>query len=699
MKLSLNWLNQYIDHGLTADELSFRLTMAGLEVEAVEKIGSDTVFEIEITPNRPDCLSMLGLAREVSAIVDRELKVPAVAEHEDAGTVDIAIENSADCARYIGTRIDGVTVKPFPGDKSLLLQALGDNPVSNIVDITNFVLFEYGQPLHAFDFDKLEGGKIIVRRAKKGEKIVTLDDVERTLDESILVIADAKKPVAIAGIMGGRDSGVTSSTKRILLESASFDLGVTRRASRKLGLTSDACYRFERGIAWKTGEAASNRATDLILELAGGTVVSRRDEVASVPISQRTEVVVSLSDIHKLLGAPPALSEALQGRVEGLDLVRAEKILRRLGCVVAATDKTITVIPPHFRNDIKIKEDVIEEVARVVGYDNLPMSLPQVPAVNISVDYEKETFNSRLTGIFVGLGFNQVVTYSLVGGAALAKTNYQGPVIKLQNAMSAEQEMMRPTALPNMLIVAAANMNRGQRDLKLFEIGKRYLPGGEPFDSALKGLAQGERWTLSILVSGRREADWRAPKRLALDLFDIKGAAEEAFARLRVKGCVFSSAEDAAFEPGQAALVSIDGKPAGKAGKVAEEVLARFDIKKTAVYFGEVDLELAAEAMTPRLRFIELNEFPVVARDVSLSVKDGSFEAIKDLCFKNGSGLLKKINFVELYTGDKIETGRKGYVLSMTYQSSERTLTDDEVGAVHESIIQKLIETFSVTRR
>lgn len=673
MKLSINWLKQYIDHGLTADELSFRLTMAGLEVEHVERVGSDTVFEIEITPNRPDALSLLGLAREVSAIVDKDLRFPLVGEYEDSAAVDIMIENPADCARYIGTRIDGITVRPFPADKSILLQAFGNKPISNIVDITNFVLFEFGQPLHAFDFDKLEGGRIIVRRARKGEKITTLDDVERTIDESILVIADAVKPVAIAGIMGGRDTGVTASTKRILLESASFDLGMIRRASRKLGLTSDSCYRFERGIAWRTAEAASNRATDLVLELAGGAVVGRRDVVAREPVSRRVEVVVTLNDIQKLLGAP-------------LDLGRAEKILKRLGCIVALSDKSITVIAPHFRNDIGIKEDVIEEVARIVGYDNLPMSLPQVPAVNITVDQEKETFNSRLTDCFAGLGFNQVVTYSLVGSAALAKTNYQGAVIKLQNAMSAEQEMMRPTALPNMLIVAAANMNRGQRDLKLFEIGKRYLPGGE-------------RWTLSVLVSGRREADWRAPKRLALDLFDIKGAVEEAVGKLRVKGCLFASAEDAAFDLGQAAVVSIDGKAAGRAGKVAEEVLGKFEIKKAAVYFAEIDLELAVEAIIPRAKFSAIEEFPAMVRDISLAVKDVSFEAIKALGLANGQGLLKKIDFVELYCGDKIETGYKGYVLSLMYQSSERTLTDDEVNGLHEGITAKLLSTLGVIRR
>ncbi|MBF0387974.1 MAG: phenylalanine--tRNA ligase subunit beta, partial [Candidatus Omnitrophica bacterium] len=576
---------------------------------------------------------------------------------------------------------DGVTVKPFAAEPSLLLQAFGNKPIGNIVDITNFVLFECGQPLHAFDFDKLAGGKIVVRRARKGEKIVTLDEVERTLDESVLVIADALKPVAIAGIMGGRDTGVTATTKRILLESAVFDMGLIRRASRKLGLLSDSCYRFERGVAWKTVAWAADRATDLILEQAGGVVSARRDVVAQEPVSQRVAVVVTSQDIQDLLGAP-------------LDLGRAGKILRRLGCVVAATEKAVTVIPPHFRNDIRIKEDVIEEVARIVGFDNLPMSLPQVPAVNIVVDQEKETFNSRLADKLAGLGFNQVVTYALVGSAALAKAGYKGPVIKLQNAMSAEQEMMRPTALPNMLGVAAANMNRGQRDLKLFEVGKRYLPGNGVYD-----FNEGERWTLSILVSGRREPDWRAPRRQALDLFDIKGAVEEAFAGLRVKGCVFAASEDPAFELGQGAAVMLGGQVIGKAGKIAEEILAKFDIKKAAVYFAEIDIETAANAVVPRAKFAAIEEFPAMVRDISLAVKDVSFESIKALCLENGQGLLKRIDFVELYCGDKINAGYKGYVISLMYQSPERTLTDDEVNGLHEAIAAKLVDRLGVVRR
>ncbi len=678
MKLSLNWLQQYIEHTLSADELARRLTMAGLEVEGVEKINDDTVFEIEVTPNRPDCLNVLGLAREVSAITDRDLRVPEAEEYEDSGSVDITIEDPAACGRYIATVIEGVSVKSFPLEKAKLLQSIGCNTISNLVDITNFAMFECGQPLHVFDLDKLEGGKIIVRRAKKGEKIVTLDDVERELDQTILVIADAKRPVAIAGIMGGRDTGVTSFTKRILLEAAHFDLGVIRRASRKLGLTSDSAYRFERGVAWKNVEAGSNRATDLILALAGGKVVGRRDVVASEVSHSRGEVTVSIDDIQKLLGAP-------------LDLELCQKILKRLGCMVAVSQNKLTVFPPHFRNDLKIKEDVIEEVARVVGYDNLPLSLPRVSAINISVDIERERFWGRVEDHLAGAGWHQIMTYSLISREALARTRYDGPLpVALQNPMSAEQEIMRPTMLPGFLQVAADNIHHGQKDQRLFEVAKRYLPAPD-----------GERWTLGLLMTGRHASDWRHAKKDAVDLFDVKGALEELASVMRVRGLSFVPTEKPGFEMGQSADVRLNGKTIGAIGRVAAEVVAAWDVKKAAVYFAEVDLEDVRDAVSPHEKYALPAEYPAMTRDISLAVKEGSasFGDFEALCLQNGQGLLDKIDFIELYTGEKIESGCKGYVLSLTYQSRERTLTDDEVNTLHESIIRELIEKFGVKRR
>ena len=673
MKLSLNWLKNYIDHGLSADELAHRMTMAGLEVEGVQKFSNDTVFEIEVTPNRPDCLNMIGLAREVSAITDKDLNLPVVKHQPDLWNVDITIEDKEGCGRYIATLFDGVTIKPLSLEKMVLLQALGVNTISNIVDITNFVLFEYGQPLHAFDADKLEGGKIIVRRAKKGEKIITLDDVERTLDESILVIADARKPVAIAGIMGGRGTGVTSSTKRVILESAHFDMGLIRRASRKLGITSDACYRFERGVDFTTIETASDRATGLILELAGGGIVARKDVCLKDKKMAPVTIKVTSVDIQKLLGAV-------------IELPKAKTILERLGCTVVLSGQEIAVIPPENRHDLKIREDIIEEVGRVIGFDNLPMSLPSVGAINITVDLEKENFNRCVADNFIAQGFNEILTYATISRPALEKTGYDGKVIAIQNPMSAEQELMRPTVLANMLLVVQSNMNRGQKDLRLFEVGKRYLSGGE-------------RSTLGVIITGRREGDWRKGKREAFDFFDLKGAIETALARQRVRGLGFSAAEGKAFELGQASGVSLNGISIGMMGKISEDVLVKFDIKKAHVYFAEIDLESAVDAVVPRAKFEALDEYPSAVRDVSLSLKDAAFDDLRGLCQAHGDGLLRKVELVEEYRGDKIEKGQRGLVLSFTYQAKDRTLTEDVVNALHENIVAKLIEKFGAKRR
>lgn len=674
MKLSLNWLKHYIEHGLTAAELSARMTMAGLEVEHQETVDGDTVFEIEITPNRPDCLNMLGLAREVSAITDKALCLPVVNAHADQAGIEIVVEDKEACRRYIGTLIEGVAVREFPADKAKVLQAIGVKTISNIVDITNFVLFEYGQPLHAFDADKLVGGKLVVRRAKKGEKLVTLDDVERTLDESILVIADAEKPVAIAGIMGGKATGVTSVTKRIILESAYFDMGLVRRASRKLGLGSDASYRFERGVDMGGVVKASDRATDMILALAGGNVVARRDTDAGITAAVSPAITVSADDIKKLLGTT-------------IDTARARRILERLGCAVTVAGDVMTVIPPDNRNDLKIKEDIIEEAGRVVGFDNLPMTLPRVGALNIPVDLEREDFNRRVAASFMAQGFNEILTYAMISRVALEKAGYDGvKPVAMQNPMSAEQELMRPAVLANMLLVVASNMNHGQKDLCLFEVGKRYLPTGE-------------RWTLGVILTGRRANDWRRGKREAMDFFDIKGAVETAIGRQRVAGLKFVVGKDAGLEPGQTARVMIGDKDVGRIGKVAEQVLLNFEIKKTDVYFAEIDLEYARDAVTPRRKFEALDEYPSVVRDVSLAVKDVVFDDLRALCFSHGQGLLRKVELVEEYRGDKIEAGFKGLVVSLMYQAKDRTLTEDVITALHEGIVAQLLGAFAARRR
>lgn len=675
MKLSLNWLQKYIDHGLTAQELSTRMTMAGLEIEHMEHVDGDVVFEIEITPNRPDCLSVLGLAREVSAIVDKDLNIPDHQEYEDCADVSITIENKEDCFRYIGALIEQVDILQTPQEYASLLQALKLKPICNVVDLSNFVMFECGQPLHAFDYDKIEGGRIVVRRAKKGEKIVTLDDVERVLDETILVIADAKKPIAIAGIMGGRDTAVTQSTKRVLIESAQFDLGIIRRGSRKLGLTSDSCYRFERGVSYQGVERACYRMIDLVLKTTKGKIVAKKDVVIKEASTLRKEIVVTKEKIQKLLGCC-------------LEKERVIRILKRLGCIVVSHGETFSVVTPYFRNDLNISEDVIEEMARVIGYDQLPMSLPRISAINIPVHHEKDCFNQKVSDMMVSNGFNEVVSYSLISSHLLEKTGYESEVIKLQNPMSGEQELMRPTAFPGLLQIAVNNMNRGQKDLKIFEVGKKYLP-------------QKESWVLSILMTGVVQKNWKQSKKITADFYDLKGVVENLLKQMRVSDVFFQPIKHETLEEGQTANIFCKSVCIGVIGKVSDQVVNAFDIKKSKVFVAELELDLLKDLINPRERFQDLVEFPVMIRDVSFAIKKNAvcLDEMKQLCFNEGQGLLQKIDFVELYTGDKIDTNFSGYVMSFLYQAKNRTLTDQEVNTLHERLIQKLITTFDISRR
>ncbi|MCK5082327.1 MAG: phenylalanine--tRNA ligase subunit beta, partial [Candidatus Omnitrophica bacterium] len=401
MKISLNWLKDYVTLGLSPEKLAFKLTMAGLEVEKISSIGGDTIFELEITPNRPDCLNMLGMARETAAILKKPRRIPKVKKRVwPKQKCAIEIDDKQACRRYIGTLIEGVSIKRAQEKVVKYLTALGMRSINNVVDITNFCLMETGQPLHAFDYDKLIGGKIFVRRAFKGEKIVTIDDVERELDPSILVIADQKRAVAIAGIMGGKDTEVTERTKNILLESAYFDPILIRRASRKLGLSSDSSYRFERGVDYRTVEDGAARAIDLILQSAGGKITKRSDVVAARKKTTQTQIAISKDTINARIGA--SYTDA-----------QYKDILKRLDFSVASS-KTgeLKITPPSFREDVKADEDIVEEVSRIIGYDNLPLSFPQIKVSSIPPD-PKRLARQKTRGLFLAQGFNEVITYTM----------------------------------------------------------------------------------------------------------------------------------------------------------------------------------------------------------------------------------------------------------------------------------------------
>jgi phenylalanyl-tRNA synthetase beta chain len=674
MKLSLNWLKEYIDPKLSTDDLVERLTMAGLEVEAVESVGKDTVLELEITTNRPDCLSILGLAREIGAITGKTVKPPSIKKHKTTTLKNLVhIENKKDCSRYIGTLVRDVHIKDTPQDIKQHLASMGINATNNAVDITNFVLMETGQPLHAFDFDKLAGGKIIVRRARVGETIVTLDGIERKLDASILVIADAQKPVAIAGVMGSKNTQITHDTKNILLESAHFDMGLIRQASRTLGLRSDSSYRFERNVNFEGVLTGANRATELLLQITGGHL-SGRGEISSKAKSAVAKIKVKISDIEALLGLE-------------ITPLKAKTWLGRLGFKVTAKAGILTVIPADNRADIGQDVDVIEEIARMIGFDRLPSKLPTIKMTNIPVDKRPREIKDQIRRILTAGGSDEIITPSMINTKALVKSKMADiPVVRIFNPLNQDQELMRPVILPSFLQVAVTNFNRGQKDLRLFEIGKTYFKDKE-------------KETLGVLMTGRRYHDWRSSKKEGIEFFDLKGILDRIFQAAGID-VVYEGVNMSVFDPSCAAAIFVDGKQIGVLGRIEPKVLNNWDIKNQDVYFAGLQMDEILSKPNSSAKYQPISGFPAIVRDVSLAVKkEVSYKKIEETCLKQGGDILKSVHFIEQYLGDKIQSGYKGLVFSCHYQSNARTLREDEVSFIHERILQALIHDLSAVRR
>ena len=667
MKLSFNWLNDFVRHGLSPEKLAERLTMAGHEVKSIDDVDDDRVFEIEITPNRPDCLNTLGLAREVSAIVNKPLilqKLKAIKIPK--ALCDVTIEDRSACLRYVGAVIESISIAESSAVVKQRLQAIGVRSINNVVDITNYGLFENGQPLHTFDYDKLIGGKIIVRRAKAGEKIVTLDGVERQLNPSILVIADAQRAVAIAGIMGGQATEVTAKTKRILLESAYFDPVLIRRAGRTLGLTSDSAYRFERGVDLSNVDIAAKRALSRLLEFAGGNVVNYRDVAVKKTVTQK-QFSVDIKEISRFLGTD-------------VPTVQAKKILGKLEFKVSGAAECLKVTAPSFRNDIKGAVDISEEISRIIGYDRLESSVPQIKPSAITSS-EGFQLKRKLRHILTGQGLDEVISYPLLSRSAIEKTNVADlPTSRIKNPLSLDQEFLRPSLLASLLAVVNLNFNHGQKNLRLFEIGKVYPP-------------LGEKEVLSMVLTGLRSQNWQINKKEAVDFYDLKGIVMRIFEVLGfdLLQCV----------PGKRITdIVLEKQKIGFLGKVDKDVLKNWDLKSDDVYYAEIDLEKIYKMKPQAKHFVALSDFPSIARDVSIAVKqDINFSQIETLVREIGTAHLVAINFIEQYLGDKIAVGQKGLVFSLLYQSPQRTLTEAEIAPIHERILQRLSQDFGATIR
>jgi phenylalanyl-tRNA synthetase beta chain len=692
MNISYNWLKDLIQFELSAEEAAEQLTRVGITVEGVHPHGDDFVLDIDLTSNRPDCLSHLGIAREIAAITgsrlqtkakhdEPEIPLPAVLAYDV-----VAIQDPDLCHRFTARIIRNVKIGPSPEWLVKRLDAIGERAINNVADITNYVMHELGQPMHAFDINKLAGNRIIVRRAKSGETIKTLDDVDRRLDDTMLAICDAEKPAAIGGIMGGLDSSITESTTSVLLEVAYFKRENIRQTSRKLNLATEASYRFERGVDIDNLVNASNRAAELICELAGGELGEFVDVYPTKPEARRVVSRDISFSVERLTGL----------KVTGDDCVR---LLSSLGIVPAENDRAKFAVP-SWRHDITIEEDLVEEVARLVGYENIAEELP--PAYGAGEYQLNEPRKKRLRQVLVDLGFNEAISYSFIDTKfdsmfetvpGILDETLDDKFVTLQDSVIEGAVRMRPTLLPGILEAVRGNFNQQRKDLRIFEIGKVFAA-----KSGEDGLPA-ERELLSLVVTGGESHANRAMIHRELDFYDAKGAVEAALEAIGASHLVFSPGTVVHLRTGQAATISSDGKEVGSIGRLNEELSADYKFKQP-VYVAELDLQaLLAEESTPRL-YRALPKYPSIVRDVSLLVNRAiGFEEIRSSILAQGRELCRAVRFVDVYEGKGMEPDERSLTIRLEYRSDERTLIETEVDAVHSELLAGLEKDLNIRPR
>jgi len=672
MRVSFDWLKDFMESKIEAGKAQSFLTMSGLEIASSADIEGDHVMEIEVTPNRPDCLSVLGVARELSAASGVPIKLPDsvkknfMKKGSARGNVKIEILDKHACPRYVGCIMKNVKVGPSPKWLVQRLNAMGVRSVNNIVDITNYVLFELGQPLHAFDLDKLEQKRIIVRRAKKGESIVTIDGVNRPLDPNILVIADAIRPVAVAGIMGGKDTEITAAAKNILIESAYFDPVVIRKACRQLGLASESSYRFERGVDQGMIFASSVRAQELIKDIALGKAAGKMSDTGS-GIEKGKEIILSLDEAARILGIDISSEEI-------------KDILKKLNLNPIKKKDKISVTIPSYRIDLSRGIDLIEEIARLYGYDKIPSRLPSfTPQKTYQLEKKTVTLENEIRKVLCGMGLNEIMTYSLTSRNSIEHLGIPlENLVSLKNPMSSQQEIMRPSLLSEMLEVLNWNLNRKNTLLQLFEINKVYLM------NKLTGQAD-EAVNLSIGICGNKPGNWKEKPR-DLDLFDLKGMIEILMDYLGVRGYKIEKTEHPSLKKNMATAIIVNSKTCGVFGEVKEDVARRFDIKRK-VYAAELSLDNLLSCANLKKTFAALPKYPSVKRDIAILLDDTiSASSIYDVIKEEARELVKSVDVFDLYKGQQIQEGKKSLAYTIEYRSDERTLNDKEVNDTHKKV-------------
>jgi phenylalanyl-tRNA synthetase beta chain len=623
----------------------------------------------------------------VAAITGRKLKVPSLRHCEGtkcpkqslkAGLlrraspysqrqIVVKVDDKKLCPRYTARIIYNVKVGESPGWLKKRIEAMGLRPVNNIVDITNFCLFETGEPMHAFDLDKLSGRSIVVRRAAKNEKIKAIDGTERALEESMLVIADSDRPVAVAGVMGGSNTEVGSSTANILLEAAYFDPVSVRRTSRRLALPTESSYRFERKVDMDNIADASLRAANLILEIAGG----ERGEFIDVGNRKKYKRKISLrfEQLDKITGVSIAPS-------------RTKAILTSLGLKLnSATKAAASFTIPPFRQDLQDEIDLVEEVARIYGYDNIPQTLPQVVEHGLRAPFDV-VVDDKMRDVLTKMGLFEIITYGLISKSSLNSAMIDSAdAVEIKNALSVEQEVMRPSSIAGMLKSIRYNMNRKSGSLRFFELGKVYLKDGV---NTFR-----ENRNLSIGITGRVDDDWMGQGRSA-SFYDLKGIIKTLFLELGVGSFDMRDAANGTLSSAVSSSIEVRGEPMGIIGEVDAKVLNNFDIKDK-VYIAEIDCEALLKFISLEKRFQEIPRYPSISRDISVVVGKDILNAQIMSSIKDTAGaILKDVRLIDRYRGGQIPDGKISLTYRLEYQDPKRTLEDKDVQDAHSRVVRAL---------
>jgi len=682
MKISYKWLGELVDLNLTPQELAHRMTMVGLAVESVEEAGDDHILDFDLTSNRPDALCHLGVAREAAIVCNTTVKNPAVEINEVDTAVEkfasIEIHDSELCPRYAGRVVRGVKVGPSPAWLVEKLESVGQRSVNNIADITNFVMFEMGQPTHAFDLNLLHGRKIIVRRAWEGEEIKTLDGFTHKLQTDMLMIADRDRSVAVAGVMGGEETEINASTTDVLIESAYFNPASVRKTARLLGLDTEASYRFARGADPEAQARAADRVAALVAEIAGGEILSGIIDVHP-KVLRREPVTLREHRIEKLTGL-------------AIEIERAAEILRSLQFEVELlkNERWLVAIAPSFRIDISREEDLVEEVARHAGYENIETTLPAWGGLGSYLPNEDRRRRARR--VLMDMGFNEAISFSFVNAERDQIFRPAGKTTAvLMNPIDVNASEMRMSLVTGLLDSLQGNFNHGNRDVKLFEIGK-------VFEAAADAERPGEHERLGLVMSGSFAPDeWRANRQV--DFYDLKGAIEAVFAGLNVSGFTIERAGVEYLHPGQSAALIRDGQELARIGRLHPKVASVYKFRQP-VYVGEIYLEKLLELPADEVRYSALPRLPSVSRDVSALVSEealwGDIErAIGELGIRE----IVEVRIFDTYKGKEIAAGMRSIAFRITYRGDGRTLKDEEVNALHDRVREMLEKRFGAQLR